>query len=131
MIRRMTSPPTLPPLVARLGRVGLGAVVVLAVNALVIAVAVPVGLYLDRLFEALAVGEGVLLVTCVVAAVTLAVRRRRGLGMGLFVGWAAGYLGLLALVVAFFVAVIVVAIGLLVAWVLVWVVGGLIAGGLG
>lgn len=127
----MTSPPALPPPVARLGRVGLGAVIVLAVNVLVIALAVPIGLYLDRLFEAIAVGEGLLFVTCVLAAVTLAVRRRRGLGMGLFVGWAAGYLGLLALVVAFFVAVIVVAVALLVLWILVWALGSLIFGPLG
>ena len=127
----MTTTPTVSPTVARLGRVGLGAVVVLAVNVLVIGVALPVGLYLHRPFEALAVGEGVLLLTCVVAAVTLAVRRRRGLGMGLFVGWAAGYLGLLALVLALFVAVVLIGIACLVLRMLLWVVGGLLAGVLG
>jgi hypothetical protein len=35
MIRRMTSSPTLPPMAARLGRVGLGAVIAVGVLVLV------------------------------------------------------------------------------------------------
>jgi hypothetical protein len=115
------------PLAVRLGRVGLGAVIVLAANLLVIAVAVPVGLYLGRLFIALALGEGSLLLACAIAAITFAVRRRKGLGTGLFVGWATGYLGLIAAVAVFFLAILAISLGILAIWVLLWVVGGILS----
>jgi hypothetical protein len=87
-------------------RVLVGVLAVIGVNILVVLIAVPIGLAIDELFWSIAAAELALLLACLVAAVV--VRARRGLGPGLVLGWAIGYLGLVGTVVALAVAAFVV-----------------------
>jgi hypothetical protein len=74
-------------------------------------VAVPIGLAIDELFWTVAAAELALLLACLLPA--LVVRARRGLGPGLLLGWAVGYLGLVGTVVALVAAAFVL---LVIAW---------------
>jgi hypothetical protein len=114
--------------VSRLGRVASGIGLVLVVNVVVLAIAIPLGVYLHRLVETVGLAEAGLLVACLVAAVTATVRRRRGLGLGLLAGWATGYVGLIIAIVTFVVAVVVIAIVIFVLWWLFLLLLGLISG---
>jgi hypothetical protein len=96
----------------------------LAINALLLLIAVPIGIAIGQLFWSVAVTELALLVVCGVAAIILVVRSRRSVGAGLIVGWAVGYVGLISLVVALIVAVIVI---VAVAWVLLMLLSALAA----
>jgi hypothetical protein len=111
-----------------LGRMALGVVLALGANVVVLAVAIPLGAYLNRPFETVGLAEAALLVACVVAAITVAVRKRRGLGLGLVVGCATGYVGLVVAVAALIALVVAVVVVGFVLYMLGWLFG--IVGGL-
>ena len=92
--------------------VGLGGAVTVAINIVALLIAVPVGIMAGELVWSIAITEGALLVGCLVAGAILAVRRRRGLGAGVVLGWVAGYVGLLAIVVALFLLAVVAMVAL-------------------
>ena len=117
----MSTPPALParPIETRSGRVwqlwdraqpvlrttaavGLGGAVTVAINVVALLIAVPIGIMVGQLVWAIVITEGALLLACLTAGGILALRRRRGLGAGVVLGWVAGYVGLLAAVVALF-----------------------------
>jgi len=75
------------PVVRTTLAVGLGGAVTVAINVVSLLIAVPIGLMADELFWAIAITEGALLLACLIAGTTLAVRRRRGLGAGVVLGW--------------------------------------------
>lgn len=89
-------------------RLVLGILAVVGVNIVLVLVAVPIGLAIGQLFWSVVAAEAVLLAACLVGAATVAVRGRRGLGPGLVLGWAVGYLGLIGAVVALIIAAVVV-----------------------
>jgi hypothetical protein len=109
-------------------RAGVGFGVALAVNVVVLFIAIPIGLYVGELFWAVVLGEAALLVGCLLAAGVAALRARRGLGLGLLVGWAAGYVGLVVTVALIAIAVIVIAAVLWVLWLLLAGFVSLVAG---
>jgi hypothetical protein len=108
----MSMPPAVPaptsgrlwerarPVVRTTVHVGLAAMTTVAVNVVVLLIALPIGLLTDRLLWSVAIAEGALLMACLGTGAVLAARRRRGLGAGVVLGWIAGYVGLLAVVVA-------------------------------
>jgi len=95
-------------------QVGLGGAVTVAINVVALLIAVPIGIMAGELFWAIAITEGALLLGCLTAGAILAVRRRRGLGAGVVLGWVAGYVGLLAVVVALFLLAVVALIAIVV-----------------
>jgi hypothetical protein len=105
-------------------KVGLTATITIAVNLLVLLIAIPIGIMTDEVILAVVVAEGALLAVCLVAASVLFFRARRGEGAGLVIGWAIGYVGLITAIVALVVAAVVI---LVVAWVavtLLWLILG-------
>jgi len=105
-------------------KVGLTATITVAVNLLVLLIAIPIGIAADEVFLAVAIAEGALLALCLVAAAVLFFRARRGESAGLVIGWAVGYVGLITAIVALLVAAVVI---LVVGWVamsLLWLLLG-------
>jgi hypothetical protein len=116
------------PLLVTAFKVCVGVASTLAVNALLLLIAIPVGIAIGQLFWSVAITELALLVACIVAAAIFAVRSRRSVGAGLVVGWVVGYVGLIGLVVALIVAAVVI---VAVAWVLLmvfWAFAAILAG---
>jgi ABC-type Mn2+/Zn2+ transport system permease subunit len=109
-------------------KVGATVASTLAINALLLLIAVPIGIAIGQLFWSVAITELALLVVCGVAAVILAVQSRRSVGAGLIVGWAVGYVGLISLVVALIVAVIVIVALAWVVLMLIWALVAILAG---
>jgi len=105
--------------------VGLGGAVTVAINVVALLIAVPIGLMANELFWASAIAEGALLLACLIAGTILAVRRRRGLGAGVVLGWVAGYVGLLAVVVALFLLAVVALVAIVVLMFLSYAIGSL------
>ncbi len=75
------------------------AAVTVVVNVVALAIAIPLGIATDNLFWSIVFTEGGLLAVCLIAAIALAARARRGQSAGLLVGWATAYLGLIGIVV--------------------------------
>jgi hypothetical protein len=98
-------------------QVGLGSAVTFAINVVALLIAVPVGIMAGQLVWAVAITEAALLLT---------VRRRRGLGAGVVLGWAAGYVGLLAVVVALFLLAVIALIAIVALMFLGYALGGLV-----
>jgi hypothetical protein len=113
------------PVVRTTLAVGLGGAVTVAINVVALLIAVPIGLMADELFWAIAITEGALLLACLIAGTILAVRRRRGLGAGVVLGWVAGYVGLLAVVVALFLLAVVALVAIVVLMFLSYAIGSL------
>jgi hypothetical protein len=87
------------------------AAVTVVVNVVALAIAIPLGIAADNLFWSIAFTEGGLLAVCVVAAIALATRARRGQSAGLLVGWVTAYLGLIGVVLIVIVGLTVVIFG--------------------
>jgi len=113
------------PVVRTTLAVGLGGAVTVAINVVALLIAVPIGLMENELFWAIAITEGALLLACLIAGTILAVRRRRGLGAGVVLGWVAGYVGLLAVVVALFLLAVVALVAIVVLMFLSYAIGSL------
>ncbi|MBX6750351.1 MAG: hypothetical protein IRY85_11895 [Micromonosporaceae bacterium] len=103
-------------------RVLAGVLGVAGVNVVLVLIAVPIGLATGQLFWTVLGTELALLAACALAAVTVAVRARRGLGPGLLLGWAVSYVGLVGVVVALLIVAIVV---VAVAWLVMAILYGL------
>jgi len=140
----MSTPPALParPIEPRYGRVwqlwdrarpvlrttaavGLGGAVTVAINVVALLIALPIGIMVGRLEWAIVITEGALLLGCLAAGAILALRRRRGLGAGVVLGWVAGYVGLLAAVVALFLLAVVALVAIVVLMYLGYAIGSL------
>jgi hypothetical protein len=108
-------------------RIATVASVTLAINVMLVLIAIPIGFAVGHTFVAVLVAETAMLTACLGTAAVLAFRSRRRDGVGVMLGWALGYVGLLGLVVAVIIAVVVVLIAV---WVLVnvgwWLFGALL-----
>jgi hypothetical protein len=107
-------------------QVGLGSAVTFAINVVALLIAVPVGIMVGQLVWAVAITEAALLLGSLTAGAILTVRRRRGLGAGVVLGWAAGYVGLLAVVVALFLLAVIALIAIVALMFLGYALGGLV-----
>jgi hypothetical protein len=106
-------------------RVGVGGAVTFAINVVALLIAVPVGVMTDQLVRAVAITEGTLLLVSLTTGAILAVRRRRGLGAGVVLGWVAAYVGLLAVVVALLLLAVIALIAIVALMFLGYAIGGL------
>ena len=107
-------------------QVGAGAGATLAINVAVLLIAVAIGIVTGQTLRSVAIAEGALLALALGSGITMAVRRWRGLGVGVVMGSVAGYVGLLTLVVAIIVIAVVAVLCLVALMFLGYAIGSLV-----
>jgi hypothetical protein len=93
-------------------RLAIGAGIALIGHILVVTLAFGIGVLVGHWFLALVIAEFVLLVASLVTAITLTIRARHGLGLGVVFGWLAGTAGLMLVIVAVVVACVIAVLAL-------------------